>query len=445
MSNLFLPQELIKKKRDGLSLSDPEIAFLVQGITDKSLTDAQLGAFAMAVFKSGMTMDERVSLTQHMMNSGDTLNWEDLDLDGPVVDKHSTGGVGDKISLMLAPIVAACGGYVPMISGRGLGHTGGTLDKLESIPGYSGTPDNEKFKSLVKSIGCAIIGQTANLAPADQRFYATRDVTATVESIDLITASILSKKLASGLDALVMDIKTGNGAFAANYSMAQELGQSIADVSSKSGVPTSCLITDMSQVLGHSVGNAVEVDECINFLINPKKANPRLLELTIELAAHMLQLSGIEKAISVARIKAQEALSSGKAASIFGEMISALGGPIGLLETPNKYLTPMPIIKPILATKSGFVSEMDVRAIGLSMIHLKAGRTKSNDLIDHGVGLNSIVEVGHWLNKGDPIAIAHTRDNNQLDYLRSSIPTMISLSDEKTEQPTLIHEILGSS
>ncbi|MGE4576702.1 MAG: thymidine phosphorylase, partial [Candidatus Pseudothioglobus sp.] len=251
MNNLFLPQELIRKKRDGLILSDPEIGFLVKGISDNSLTDAQLGAFAMAVYQCGMTMDERVSLTTHMMNSGDTLQWQDLQLDGPVVDKHSTGGVGDKISLMLAPIVAACGGYVPMISGRGLGHTGGTLDKLESIPGYNGTPDNNKFRSLVKEVGCAIIGQTANLAPADQRFYATRDVTATVESIDLITASILSKKLASGLDALVMDIKTGNGAFAANYEMAKELAQSIADVSGSAGVPTKCLITDMSQVLGH--------------------------------------------------------------------------------------------------------------------------------------------------------------------------------------------------
>lgn len=305
MNSLFLPQELIRKKRDGLILSDPEIEFLVKGISDNSLTDAQLGAFAMAVYQCGMTMDERVSLTTYMMNSGDTLQWQDLNLDGPVVDKHSTGGVGDKISLMLAPIVAACGGYVPMISGRGLGHTGGTLDKLESIPGYNGTPENNKFQSLVKEVGCAIIGQTANLAPADQRFYATRDVTATVESIDLITASILSKKLASGLDALVMDIKTGNGAFAANYEMAKELAQSIADVSGSAGVPTNCLITDMSQVLGHSVGNATEVSECINFLVEPDNANQRLMGLTLELASHMLLLSGIESDLVSAKKKSQ--------------------------------------------------------------------------------------------------------------------------------------------
>lgn len=332
-----------------------------------------------------------------------------------------------------------------MISGRGLGHTGGTLDKLESIPGYNGTPDNKKFRSLVKEVGCAIIGQTTKLAPADQRFYATRDVTATVESIDLITASILSKKLASGLDALVMDIKTGNGAFAANYSMAQELAQGIANVSSKSGVPTSCLITDMSQVLGHSVGNAIEVKECINFLIKPENANLRLLELTIELAAHMLQLSGIESDLETARVKSQDALTSGKAAAIFEQMISALGGPSDLLEKSHKHLVPMPVIRPIVAKSSGHVLEMDVRAIGLSMIHLKAGRTKSSDPIDHGVGLSDIVEIGQWVDKGEPLAIAHTRDKEQLSYLQETIPGFISLGAKHIEPPTLIHEILGSN
>ena len=236
MTMTYLPQELIRKKRDGLVLSDAEITFMVQGITSGQLSDAQLGAFAMAVFQRGMTMPERITLTQQMMCSGKVLNWQNMDLNGPVVDKHSTGGVGDKVSLMLGPIVAACGAYVPMISGRGLGHTGGTLDKFDSIPGYDAHPDEQSFKSLVKQVGCAIIGQTAELAPADQRLYATRDVTATVESIDLITASILSKKLAASLDALVMDVKTGNGAFAAEMSMAQVLSQSISQVA------TGCLL-----------------------------------------------------------------------------------------------------------------------------------------------------------------------------------------------------------
>ena len=445
MSELFLPQELIRKKRDGASLNDAEIGFLVQGISDGSLTDAQLGAFAMAVFKCGMSMNERVDLTRHMMNSGDTLQWSQLELDGPVVDKHSTGGVGDKISLMLAPIVAACGGYVPMISGRGLGHTGGTLDKLESIPGYDGTPNNSKFQSLVKKVGCAIIGQTANLAPADQRFYATRDVTATVESIDLITASILSKKLASGLDALVMDIKTGNGAFAADYKMAQELAQSIANVSNQSGVPTSCLITDMNQVLGHSVGNATEVTECLDFLVNPKDANTRLITLTIELSAYMLQLSGLEKDLDIARKKSQDALNSGQAASIFGKMIYELGGPIDLLEKPNKHLNPMPIISPVKSKVSGYISEIDVRAVGLSMIHLKAGRTKSTDPIDHGVGLSEIVSVGQWVSKGDTLAMAHCRDKDQISYLEKTLPSLITLNDNQITNPVLIHEVLNSN
>ena len=445
MSELFLPQELIRKKRDGASLNDAEIGFLVQGISDGSLTDAQLGAFAMAVFKCGMSMNERVDLTRHMMNSGDTLQWSQLELDGPVVDKHSTGGVGDKISLMLAPIVAACGGYVPMISGRGLGHTGGTLDKLESIPGYDGTPNNSKFQSLVKKVGCAIIGQTANLAPADQRFYATRDVTATVESIDLITASILSKKLASGLDALVMDIKTGNGAFAADYKMAQELAQSIANVSNQSGVPTSCLITDMNQVLGHSVGNATEVIECLDFLVNPKDASTRLITLTIELSAYMLQLSGLEKDLDIARKKSQDALNSGQAASIFGKMIYELGGPIDLLEKPNKHLNPMPIISPVKSKVSGYISEIDVRAVGLSMIHLKAGRTKSTDPIDHGVGLSEIVSVGQWVSKGDTLAMAHCRDKDQISYLEKTLPSLITLNDNQITSPVLIHEVLNSN
>ena len=445
MSNLFLPQELIRKKRDGLILSDLEIGFLVKGISDNSLTDAQLGAFAMAVYQCGMTMDERVSLTTHMMNSGDTLQWQDLNLDGPVVDKHSTGGVGDKISLMLAPIVAACGGYVPMISGRGLGHTGGTLDKLESIPGYNGTPDNNKFRLLVKEVGCAIIGQTAKLAPADQRFYSTRDVTATVESIDLITASILSKKLASGLDALVMDIKTGNGAFAANYEMAKELAQSIADVSGSAGVPTNCLITDMNQVLGHSVGNATEVSECINFLVEPDNANQRLMELTLELASHMLLLSGIESDLVSAKTKSQEALSSGKAATIFEQMIHSLGGPIDLMENTNQYLTPMPIISPIVSTSSGYVSAMNAREIGLSMIHLKAGRTKSIDPIDHGVGLSNIVSIGQWVDKGEPLVLAHVRDKNQINYLEGILPSIFTLSEKSPSIPNLIYETISSN
>ena len=262
----FLPQEIIRRKRDGNVLSDQEIALFVAGIADGSVSEGQIAALAMSVFFQGMNMDERIALTRNMVHSGDTMSWSDLDLNGPVLDKHSTGGVGDKVSLMLGPIIAACGGFVPMISGRGLGHTGGTLDKFDSIPGYNTAPDNDLFRRTVKELGCAIIGQTGNLAPADKRFYATRDVTATVESVPLITASILSKKLAEGLDGLVMDVKTGNGAFADSLPMAQELAESIVQVAIGFGVKTSALITDMNQVLGTTVGNGVEMVETVDYL-----------------------------------------------------------------------------------------------------------------------------------------------------------------------------------
>jgi len=442
MTKAFLPQELIRKKRDGLALNDAEITFLVQGITSGQLSDAQLGAFAMAVFQRGMTMAERISLTQQMMLSGKVLNWQDQRLNGPVVDKHSTGGVGDKVSLMLGPIVAACGAYVPMISGRGLGHTGGTLDKFESIPGYNATPDEAQFKALVKRVGCAIIGQTAQLAPADQRFYAARDITATVESIDLITASILSKKLAAGLDALVMDVKTGNGAFAAAMPMAQELSQSISQVATGAGVPTRCLITDMNQVLGHSVGNAVEMVECIDFLLNPAAADPRLLSLTLDLAAHMLQISGVEADITSARRKASLALEQGHAAQVFADMVTGLGGPADLMQKPAQYLPQAPLIEPILATQAGYVSSMDVRGVGLSLVSLKAGRTKADDVIDHAVGLTRVVQIGQAIEVGQPLAYAHVRSAEQLQLLQGQLAQLIKIDAQVTPLPILVKEII---
>jgi len=441
MTMTYLPQEFIRKKRDGLALSDAEITFMVQGITSGQLSDAQLGAFAMAVFQRGMTMPERVTLTQQMMCSGKVLNWQNMDLDGPVVDKHSTGGVGDKVSLMLGPIVAACGAYVPMISGRGLGHTGGTLDKFDSIPGYDAHPDEQSFKSLVKQVGCAIIGQTAELAPADQRLYATRDVTATVESIDLITASILSKKLAASLDALVMDVKTGNGAFAAEMSMAQVLSQSISQVATGAGVPTRCLITDMNQVLGRSVGNAVEMMECIEFLLNPAQADERLVDLTLELAAHMLDLSGVADNLNDAKDKASAALNQGRAAQVFARMVAGLGGPLDLLEKPQHYLPQAPIVKPILASHSGYVCAMDVRAIGLSLVTLKAGRSKADDAIDYAVGLSGMVQIGDYIEQGQPLAVAHVRNDNQLALINQELVNLIQLAPDAPRLEPLVKEI----
>ena len=441
MSFAYLPQELIRKKRDGLVLTDAEITFMVQGMTSGQLSDAQLGAFAMAVFQRGMSMAERITLTQQMMCSGKVLNWQQLHLEGPVVDKHSTGGVGDKVSLMLGPIVAACGAYVPMISGRGLGHTGGTLDKFDSIPGYNAYPDEDLFKSLVKRVGCAIIGQTAELAPADQRLYATRDVTATVESIDLITASILSKKLAASLDALVMDVKTGNGAFAAEMSMAQELSQSISQVATGAGVPTRCLITDMNQVLGRNVGNAVEMAECIDFLLNPAQADPRLLDLTIELAAHMLDISGTAGSLDAARDKALAALHQGHAAQIFADMVTGLGGPADLLEKPQHYLPQAPLVNAIVAPQAGYVCAMDVRGIGLSLVSLKAGRSKADDPIDYAVGLSAMVQIGDYVEQGQPLAMAHVRNNDQLALVHQQLVNAIQLAPDVCVAQPLIKEI----
>ena len=441
MTSTYLPQEIIRKKRDGLALTDAEITFMVKGITSGQLSDAQLGAFAMVVFQRGMTMAERITLTQQMMYSGKVLSWQQMDLDGPVVDKHSTGGVGDKVSLMLGPIVAACGAYVPMISGRGLGHTGGTLDKFDSIPGYNAYPDEQVFKSLVKRVGCAIIGQTSELAPADQRLYATRDVTATVESIDLITASILSKKLAAGLDALVMDVKTGNGAFAAEMTMAQELSRSISQVATGAGVPTRCLITDMNQVLGRNVGNAVEMAECIDFLLNPAQAEPRLLEITIELAAHMLDICGAAESLDIARDKATAALNKGHAAQVFADMVVGLGGPADLLEQPAHYLPQAPIVKPIIALQSGYVSAMDVRGIGMSLVSLKAGRSKADDPIDYAVGLSGMVQIGDYVEQGQTLAVAHVRNADQLALVNQQVPSLIQLAAEASVAKALVKEL----
>ncbi len=286
----WLPQEIIRAKRDGNPLAAEEIAFFIAGLTDGSISEGQVAALAMAVFLRGMTREETVALTLAMRDSGRVLEWRDLP--GPVVDKHSTGGIGDKVSLVLAPVLAACGAYVPMLSGRGLGHTGGTLDKLESIPGYTTQPDLDRLRAVVRAAGCAIIGQTDDLAPADRRLYAIRDVTATVESIPLITASILAKKLAGGLHALVMDVKTGSGAFMPTHEQATALAESIVGVARGAGLPTRALLTEMGQCLGHTAGNAVEVAESIAML-KGEPAHPRLEEVVLELCGEALALGGL--------------------------------------------------------------------------------------------------------------------------------------------------------
>lgn len=436
----MLAQEIIRKKRDNRALAGEEIDFMVKGLTDGSISEGQIAAFAMAVFFNGMSMDECVALTRGMVNSGEVLNWKDLDLDGPVLDKHSTGGVGDKVSLMLAPIVAACGGYVPMISGRGLGHTGGTLDKLESIPGYRTAPDVGQFRDVVKTAGCAIIGQTAELAPADKRFYGIRDVTGTVESVPLITASILSKKLAAGLDALVMDVKTGTGAFARDYFMARELAQSIVAVAKGAGMPTTALITDMNQVLGRNVGNAVEVAEAVDYLTGVAR-DIRLHEVVMALAGDMLHLGRLADNPEEGRAKAVRALEDGSAAERFSRMVVALGGPSDFVDRKDDYLKPAPVRKACYPVRPGRVAGVDARAIGVSVIELGGGRALASDAVDHRVGLTQVAAIGDEVGADTPIAVVHARDEAAAASAMAVLTKAIKIGEPGEPGPVVFERV----
>jgi thymidine phosphorylase len=407
MSERTLPQEIIRHKRDGNTLSPAEIAGFITGLTDGSITEGQVAAFAMAVFFRGMKQEETVALTLAMRDSGLVLDWADLQ--GPVVDKHSTGGVGDNVSLMLAPMLAACGCYVPMISGRGLGHTGGTLDKLDAIPGYVSQPDIATFRAVVKDVGCAIIGQTDDLAPADRRLYAIRDVTATVESLPLITASILAKKLASGLDALVLDVKMGSGAFMREEADARALAQSLVDVATGAGLRTSALLTDMDEPLANAAGNAVEVAEAVAYLTGARR-DPRLHEVTMALGAEVLCLAGASHDVRQAREHLQRALDTGEAAERFQRMVARLGGPFDLVDAIGSHLPRAPIIRPIFVASEGLVSAIDTRAVGLAVIELGGGRRRADDRIDPAVGITELAGEGDYLDDERPLAFIHARD-----------------------------------
>jgi thymidine phosphorylase len=405
---MFLPQEIIRKKRDGGALSAEEIQFFVRGITDNSVTEGQIAALAMAVYFNDMNMDERVAFTLAMRDSGQVMEWKSLNLPGPIVDKHSTGGVGDVVSLMLGPMIAACGGFVPMISGRGLGHTGGTLDKFDAIPGYCTVPDPELFRTVVKDVGVAIIGQTAQLAPSDKRFYSIRDTTATVESVAMITGSILSKKLSAGLDALVMDVKVGSGAFMPTYDKSVELAQSIVDVGNGAGTRTSAILTGMNESLGPVAGNALEVRLAIDYLTG-KSRPARLHEVTMALCAEMLVLGKLAADATQARAKLQAGLDSGEAAERFSRMVAALGGPADLIDRPDAYLDAAPIIVPAPALEAGFAASVDARTLGLAVVSLGGGRRRPQDAIDFAVGLTGLVELGDVIAVGQPLAMVHAR------------------------------------
>jgi thymidine phosphorylase len=438
---MYVP-DLIRVKRDGGELGEAEIQELVTGIADGSVSDAQVGALAMAIVLNGMTAAERIALTGAMRDSGDVLDWSDAGLPGPVLDKHSTGGVGDKVSLLLAPIVAACGGAVPMISGRGLGHTGGTLDKLESIPGYDTTPDPERFRHAVASAGSAIVGQTARLAPADRRLYAIRDATGTVESIPLIVASILSKKLAAGLDALVMDVKVGSGAFLPSREQTEQLARAIVEVATGNGVPTTALLTDMDRVLGRTAGNAVEMRESIDHLTGAA-SDGRLREVTIALSAELLHLGGLQPDGAAARRAAEEALTGGAAAERFAAMVVELGGPADLLEAPDRHLPTAAVKVEAEAAEAGVVSAVDVRAVGLAVVALGGGRTRETDPVDHSVGLTEVAAPGEEVAPGGrPLAVVHAADEDAARRAADALRAAYKLGSDAPREPPPVLDIL---
>jgi len=421
--------ELIRKKRDGALLSEAAISHLVAGIVDGSVSDAQIAAFAMAVFFRGMTRAECAALTRAMTRSGSVLAWPNAG--GPILDKHSTGGVGDKVSLILAPVIAACGGLVPMISGRGLGHTGGTLDKLASIPGYDATPDLARFRAAVNDAGCAIVGQTADLAPADRRLYAIRDVTATVESIPLITASILSKKLAAGLDALVMDVKVGSGAFAASLETAIELTESLLAVAEGAGLRAAALLTDMSQVLGRHVGNALEILEAIGVLTGGPR-DVRLHAVFSALTCELLVLGGLARDGIEAGALVERALDSGAAAERFARMVRALGGPADIVECPEYYFPPAPIELFVTPETAGVIARIDARALGLAVVELGGGRRRVEDAIDPAVGLTHVRGVGEAVDRDRPLAIVRARTVGEAEAAAWRVRHAVTVSEEPT-------------
>jgi thymidine phosphorylase len=431
----MLVPELIRKKRDGHPLAADEIAFLIEGLTSGRVSEGQAAAFAMATFFRGMSLDERVALTMAMTRSGTVLDWTGLP--GPVLDKHSSGGVGDNVSLMLAPMVAACGGFVPMISGRGLGHTGGTLDKLDAIPGYQTQPDNALFRRVVAEVGCAVIGQTADLAPADRRLYAIRDVTGTVESIPLITASILSKKLAAGLQGLVLDVKTGNGAFMATLSEATELAESLAFVANGAGLPTTALITDMHEPLASAAGNAVETRNAIDYLTGARR-DPRLHEVVLALGAEMLLLGSLADSPEAARALLERSLASGAAAERFARMSAALGGPADIVERPERHLPAAAVVRDIPAPRHGTVTSIDTRGVGVAVIALGGGRRHPDDTIDHSVGFTDLAGIGDDVS-ARPLARVHARDEAAADAAAAALARAYVVGGEPYPPHPIIH------
>lgn len=442
--NASLPQELLRKKRMGGALSAAEISELVTGITDGSLKDAQVGALAMAICTRGMSAAETTALTLAMRDSGQVLEWHAAGFDAPILDKHSTGGVGDLVSLALGPMLAACGAYVPMLSGRGLGHTGGTLDKLEAIPGYQVEVGLPQLRDVLREAGVAIVGAGADLAPADRRLYGIRDITGTVESIALISASILSKKLAAHPDALVLDIKTGSGALMPTLAAARELAVSLVDIAARAGLPARALISDMNQALAPSVGNALEVHCALRYLRGDARP-ARLHQLTVQLGAELLCMAGIASDAADAQLRLLAALDSGAAALRFARMVVALGGPLDLLENADKHLPIAPVIGPVFAQCEGWIGAVDARALGLAVVGMGGGRTRPGQAIDYRVGLDRVAELGSKVDAHTPLAIIHAADAAAHARAAAQLRAAFSIGNSAVALPTLVYECVHAT
>jgi thymidine phosphorylase len=425
---------IIAALRDGQGLGADAAVWFARGLSSGDVTDAQAGAFAMAVFLKGLTNEERVGLTRAMRDSGQVLSW---DMPGPIVDKHSTGGIGDSTSLLLAPALAACGAYVPMISGRGLGHTGGTLDKLEAIPGYKADHSVDDLRHVVRTVGCAIVGANADIAPADRRLYAIRDITGTVESIDLITASILSKKLAAGLDALVLDVKVGSGAFMKTLPAAQALARSLVTTAKGAGTATAALITDMSEPLAAAAGNALEVVEVMETLTGQAVSAP-LWDLTVALGGEALVLAGLAGDALEGEDQITEALDSGRAAETFGRMIAALGGPADFVERFPDRLPAAPVVREVTAERGGFIFAINGEALGHAVVHLGGGRLRGGDRINPAVGLSDLAPLGEAVDKGEAFALVHAASENDADRAVAAVRAAYQIGEAAPSEPDLV-------
>lgn len=432
-------RSIIAALRDGNGATRESLSWFSDALSDGRVSDAQAGAFAMAVVLKPLSADTRAALTLAMRDSGQTLQW---DLNGPIIDKHSTGGIGDCVSLVLAPALAACGAFVPMISGRGLGHTGGTLDKLEAIPGLRTDLSEAGLRHVVEKTGCAIVSASDRIAPADKRLYAVRDVTATVESLDLITASILSKKLAAGLEGLVLDVKIGSGAFMKDLAAARALAEALVETGNAAGCPTSAVISDMNQPLAPALGNGLEVAEALRVLTGDAKDNPLAL-LSAALGGLALSQAGLATDLETGVAAVTEAIESGLAVERFGQMVAAMGGPVRLVENYNRFLPEANVIQEFASDRAGFVSSMDGEAMGKAVLALRGGRQVETDVIDPSVGLSDVLPLGQSVVRGQPLLRIHGGRSEHVDEAAAILRSGIVIADEPPAIPPLIHERIG--